>query len=141
MSKATGLPDRVCGSWQLVVVWQKRHALEFGCDQDRESCELGYYATGLHYDWSLGKGLSEAIGRTVERNTGEAGPLRNRRPSAADMMPGTLFVHENKAAASCRTPNASRLSTPTASAAVRVPPLGGLETSIHRAVSPLNVVR
>jgi len=37
---------------------------------------------------------------------------------------GTLFVHESKAAASCRTPNASRLPTPTASAAAREKPLG-----------------
>ncbi len=53
----------------------------------------------------------------------------------------TVFGHEDKAAASCRTPSASRLPTPTTSSAVRVPPLGGFETSIHRAVIPLNVVR
>jgi len=36
-----------------------------------------------------------------------------------DMGTGTLFGHEDKAAASRRTPNASRLPTPTASAPAR----------------------
>jgi len=35
-----------------------------------------------------------------------------------------LFVHRNKAAASCRTPSASRLPTPTASAAAREKTIG-----------------
>jgi len=34
----------------------------------------------------------------------------------ADMGTGTLFGQKDKAAASCRTPNASRLPAPTASA-------------------------
>jgi len=37
----------------------------------------------------------------------------------ADLVPGTMFAHKNQAAASCRTPSASRLPTPTASAAAR----------------------
>ena len=40
------------------------------------------------------------------------------------MGTGTLFGHRSKAAASCRTPNASRLPTPIACAAVREKPLG-----------------
>ena len=40
------------------------------------------------------------------------------------MGTGTLFVHKNKAAASCRTPSASRLPTPTPSAAAREKPSG-----------------
>jgi len=35
-----------------------------------------------------------------------------------------------KAAASCRTPSASRLPTPTASAAVQVPPLAGFKYAL-----------
>jgi len=37
----------------------------------------------------------------------------------ADMGTDTLFVHKDKAAASCRTPSASRPPTPTAYAAAR----------------------
>jgi len=42
----------------------------------------------------------------------------------AGLVPGTLVAHKDKAAASCRTPSASRLPTPTASAAARVKPSG-----------------
>jgi len=47
----------------------------------------------------------------------------------ADPVPGTLFAHRNKAAASCRTPNASRPPPPTASAAARGKPLGSAARS------------
>jgi len=51
----------------------------------------------------------------------------------ADLVPGTLFVHKNKAAASCRTPSASRLPPLTASAAARKSPLGSA-VRLNRAV-------
>jgi len=47
-----------------------------------------------------------------------------RNPSDADMGTDTLFVHETKAAASCRTPNALRLPTPTAFVAARLGTIG-----------------
>jgi len=46
-----------------------------------------------------------------------------------NMGTDTLFVHETKAAASCRTPNASRLPAPTASAGAREKPSGSAARS------------
>jgi len=54
-----------------------------------------------------------------------------------NMGTGTLFGHRDKAAASCRTPNASRLLTPTASAAA----LTAMGFSAHRAKSRPGQVR
>ncbi len=65
--------------------------------------------------------VAQVCGRTPRMQIwGQTRCLRHH----ADLVPDTLFVHETKAAASCRTPNASRLPTPSASAAAREKPLG-----------------
>ncbi len=101
------------------------------CLQQRVGCRLVVWVLVPDWDVPCRLSLVPVLGCLSLR----------RNPSDADMGTGTLFGHRNKAAASCRTPNALRPPTPTASEAVRVPPLGGSETSIHRAVIRLNVVR
>ncbi len=62
----------------------------------------------------------------------ETCPMIGRRADGRNMGTDTFFGHRNKAAASCRTPNASRLPTRTASAAAREKPLGSARLSLRR---------